>query len=167
MCHHVNEHVIIFSTYNSLHRIVDAGIKINACTVTAHNSANTALPVVALAAVDADRAFFFTATQFAKNGKRGMNNAQIYGNNLITVAAQELSSVVLSPPTVKVTELPYERKKETVALTDANTVTTVVDSLDENVAQKVLVAALVRVSSSTCSLTVLCSRISTSVVIVS
>ena len=39
------------------------------------------------------------------------------------------------------TELPYERKKETVALTDANTVTTVVDSLDENVAQKVLVAA--------------------------
>lgn len=145
MCHHVNEHVIIFSTYNSLHRIVDAGIKINALYCDeAHNSVQrNFFPVVALAAVDADRAFFFTATpKFAKNGKRGMNNAQIYGNNLITVAAQELiecGSII--PPTVKVTELPYERKKETVALTDANTVTTVVDSLDENVAQKVLVAA--------------------------
>ena len=96
MCHHVNEHVIIFSTYNSLHRIVDAGIKINALYCDeAHNSVQrNFFPVVALAAVDADRAFFFTATpKFAKNGKRGMNNAQIYGNNLITVAAQELYRV--------------------------------------------------------------------------
>ena len=44
-----------------------------------------------------------------------MNNAQIYGNNLITVAAQEaIECGSIIPPTVKVTELPYERKKETV-----------------------------------------------------
>ena len=63
MCHHVNEHVIIFSTYNSLHRIVDAGIKINALYCDeAHNSVQRNFFLLLLLLLLMLTTFFFTAT---------------------------------------------------------------------------------------------------------
>lgn len=145
MCKSAQAHAIIFTTYNSLNKIVDAGIQIdNLYCDEAHNSVQrNFFPVVALAAVDAARAYFFTATpKYAKNGKRGMNNGQIYGTNLITVAAQELiecGSIVA--PTIITHKTEAVRNKETVAFVDADTVTGVIDTLDEDQATKVLVAA--------------------------
>ena len=145
MCRKANEHAILFTTYNSLNKIVDAGVKINTLYCDeAHNSVQrNFFPVVALASVDADNAYFFTATpKFARNGKRGMNNAQIYGNNLITVPAQELmecGSIVA--PTIVTHKTEAVRTKETVAFVDADTVTGIIDTLSDEQATKVLVAA--------------------------
>jgi len=145
MCRKSNEHAILFTTYNSLNKIVDAGVKINTLYCDeAHNSVQrNFFPVVALASIDADNAYFFTATpKFARNGKRGMNNAQIYGNNLITVPAQELmecGSIVA--PTIVTHKTEAVRNKETVAFVDADTVTGIIDTLSDEQATKVLVAA--------------------------
>ena len=64
MCHHVGEHVIIFTTYHSLPRIIDAGIDINCCYFDeAHNAVQRNHFVgVAAASMTADASYCFTAT---------------------------------------------------------------------------------------------------------
>ena len=88
------ENVIIFSTYHSLHRILQADIEVN-CVLfdEAHNSIKknfyrSVEPIVKIA----EKAFFFTATPKYSNvyNKPGMNWAETFGKIIYNVAAPDL-----------------------------------------------------------------------------
>ena len=93
MCHTVREHVIIFTTYHSLHRIVESGIDVDTVYFDeAHNSVQRHFygPTEALSK-KADRAFFFTATRkcSAVAHKPGMNWVETYGEVIARVSAMK------------------------------------------------------------------------------
>ena len=88
------ENVIIFTTYHSLHRVMEADIEVNTIYFDeAHNSVqrNFFPPTEHFAAV-ADRCYFFTATP--KHSltvfKPGMNDAEVYGKVICNVPAPKL-----------------------------------------------------------------------------
>ena len=146
MCHHVGEHVIIFTTYHSLGRIIDAGIDINCCYFDeAHNAVQRNHFVgVAAASMTADASYFFTATpKHTRRTNRGMNNGEIYGSVLENVPAPELiAGGSILPPTILPFEVDYARQKGAdAAVNDRDMLLGVVDSLDANSASKVLVAS--------------------------
>ena len=137
---------LIFTTYNSLNKIVAAGIDINVMYCDeAHNSTRKDFfKSVAAASLIADRKYFFTATP--KNSKNphgpGMNNIMVYGPVIEKVPAQELvESGCILPPTVIAHETHSVRNKDTAAIVDGETVVNILDTLDECNASKVLVAA--------------------------
>jgi superfamily II DNA or RNA helicase len=146
MCHHVGEHVIIFTTYHSLPRIIDAGIDINCCYFDeAHNAVQRHHFVgVAAASLSADAAYFFTATpKHTRRTNRGMNNGEIYGRILCNVPAPELiKGGSILPPTIIPYEVDFERQKgAAAAVNDRDMLLGVIDSLDVASASKVLVAS--------------------------
>lgn len=146
MCHHVGEHVIIFTTYHSLPRIIDAGIDINCCYFDeAHNAVQRHHFVgVAAASLSADAAYFFTATpKHTRRTNRGMNNGEIYGRILCNVPAPELiKGGSILPPTIIPYEVDFERQKgAAAAVNDRDMLLGVIDSLDAASASKVLVAS--------------------------
>lgn len=146
MCQHVGEHTIIFTTYHSLPRIIDAGININCCYFDeAHNAVQRNHFIgVAAASLSADSAYFFTATpKHTRKSNRGMNNTEIYGGVLCNVPAPELvASGSILPPTVIPFEVDITREKGAAACTgDRAMLLGVIDSLSESQASKILVAA--------------------------
>ena len=146
MCHHVGEHVIIFTTYHSLGRIIDAGIKLDCCYFDeAHNAVQRNHFVgVAAASLSADASYFFTATpKHTRFSNRGMNNGEIFGSVLENVPAPELiAGGSILPPTILPFEVDYARQKGAdAAVNDRDMLLGVVDSLDVNSASKVLVAS--------------------------
>ena len=93
------ENRIIFTTYHSLHRVVDSGILIDTIYFDeAHNgtSKNFFIPIERLSHRPRTRKFFFTATPKVSRGKksvngvRGMCNRKVYGSVLEQTTAQEL-----------------------------------------------------------------------------
>ena len=146
MCHHVGEHVIIFTTYHSLPRIIDAGIDINCCYFDeAHNAVQRNHFVgVAAASMTADASYFFTATpKHTRRTNRGMNNSEIYGSVLCNVPAPELvQGGSILPPTVVPYEIDITREKGAAAATsDRAMLLDIVDSLPADKASKILVAS--------------------------
>ncbi len=146
MCHHVGEHVIIFTTYHSLPRIIDAGIDINCCYFDeAHNAVQRNHFVgVAAASMTSDAAYFFTATpKHTRRTNRGMNNSEIYGSVLCNVPAPELvQGGSILPPTVVPYEIDITREKGAAAATsDRAMLLDIVDSLPADKASKILVAS--------------------------
>ena len=146
MCHHVGEHVIIFTTYHSLPRIIDAGIDINCCYFDeAHNAVQRNHFVgVAAASMTSDAAYFFTATpKHTRRTNRGMNNSEIYGSVLCNVPAPELvQGGSILPPTVIPYEIDITREKGAAAATsDRAMLLDIVDSLPADKASKILVAS--------------------------
>lgn len=146
MCHHVGEHVIIFTTYHSLPRIIDAGIDISACYFDeAHNAVQRHHFVgVAAASLSSKASYFFTATpKHTRKSNRGMNNGEIYGRVLCNVPAPELiKGGSILPPTIVPYEVDFERQKgAAAAVNDRDMLLGVVDSLDAASASKVLVAS--------------------------
>ncbi|QPB08466.1 DNA helicase [Synechococcus phage S-H9-2] len=146
MCHHVGEHVIIFTTYHSLPRIIDAGINLDACYFDeAHNAVQRHHFVgVAAASLSSKASYFFTATpKHTRKSNRGMNNGEIYGKVLCNVPAPELiKGGSILPPTVIPYEVDFERQKgAAAAVNDRDMLLGVVDSLDAASASKVLVAS--------------------------
>lgn len=142
----LNRHTLIFTTYNSLSRIVETDAHIDTIYFDeAHNAYKRNFFVsVAVASQDAGAAYFFTATpKYSKNANgRGMNNTAVYGNTLITVPAAELvANGSIVPPTVVTHQTNLLRSKESMAKIDSQTVVDVLDNLDETQASKVLVAA--------------------------
>jgi superfamily II DNA or RNA helicase len=137
---------LIFTTYNSLGKIVASGIDIDVMYCDeAHNSTRKDFfKSVAAASMIADKKYFFTATP--KNNKNpngpGMNNIMVYGPVIEKVPAQELvESGCILPPTVIAHETDAVRNKDTAAIVDSQTVINILDTLDESHASKVLVAA--------------------------
>ena len=146
MCHHVREHVIIFTTYHSLPRIIDAGIDLDCCYFDeAHNAVQRHHFVgVAAASLSSKASYFFTATpKHTRKTNRGMNNREIYGSVLCNVPAPEL---IAGGSILPVTIQPYERdlvreKGAAAAVNDRVMLLDIVDSLPADKASKVLVAS--------------------------
>ena len=146
MCHHVGEHVIIFTTYHSLGRIIDAGIDLSACYFDeAHNAVRRDFFVaVAAASLTSKASYFFTATpKHTRRTNRGMNNGEIYGPVLENVPAPELvAGGSILPPTVIPYEVDITREKGAAASTsDRIMLLDIVDNLPEDMPGKILVAA--------------------------
>ena len=133
------ENVIIFTTYHSLHRLVEADIEVNTIYFDeAHNSVQrNFFPATEHFSADADRCFFFTATP--KHSltifKPGMNDGSIYGQVICNVPAPMLvDEGYILPPKVVVKQLPQGDFK----LTDSQNL---LETIDDNAINKILIAA--------------------------
>jgi len=146
LCQENNQHLIIFTTYNSLHRIVESGIDIDVVYFDeAHNSVKkNFFTSTAIMSFMSDKSFFFTATpKYHTNPlANGMNNHMVYGENLITVSAPELiQNGSILPAEISAFEIDDVRRKDTAAKTDCETILNIVDNLPDESSSKVLVAA--------------------------
>ncbi len=81
------ENVIIFTTYHSLHRVMEADIEVNTIYFDeAHNSVQrNFFPATEFFSHDADRCYFYTATpkHSLTITKPGMNDGAVYGQFLL------------------------------------------------------------------------------------
>ena len=140
-------HQVIFTTYHSLNRIVEAGIDIDVAYFDeAHNATSKQFfPKTAMVSQMASNCYFFTATpRVSKNPMgRGMNNSLVFGETLHNTPAQDLiESGSIIPPSIVIHEQPaVARTKTNAADCDANTVLEIIDNLDADAGQKILVAA--------------------------
>ena len=135
----VGENVIIFTTYHSLHRVMEADIEVNTIYFDeAHNSVQrNFFPATEFFAGDADRKYFFTATP--KHSltvfKPGMNDPEVYGQVICNVPAPKLvEQGYILPPKVVVKNLPTGDAK----LTDCDNL---LQTIDEQPLDKILIAA--------------------------
>lgn len=145
VCKAVNTHQLIFTTYNSLRRINEAGIDVDLIYFDeAHNSVRRDFyKEVAAASLTAKNAYYFTATPKYRGGQISMNNTTVYGKELINVPAPELvANGSIIPPTIKSHVVDIERNKSLLAAeNDREVLIDIVSQLDEDSAQKILVAA--------------------------
>ena len=107
----VGENVIIFTTYHSLHRVMESDIEVNTIYFDeAHNSVQrNFFPATEFFSGDADRCYFYTATP--KHSltvfKPGMNDSEVYGQVICNVPAPQLvDEGYILPPKVVIKELP-------------------------------------------------------------
>ena len=140
------QHSIIFSTYHSLGRIVDAEIDVDVLYCDeAHNATQKHHFVgVADTSRNASNSYFFTATpKYTRGGcNRGMNNVDVFGNTLISVPAPELvNNGSIIPPKLVIHETEHVRTKYNAVDVDRQMVLEIIDDLDEQQSAKVLVAA--------------------------
>jgi len=133
------ENVIIFTTYHSLHRVIEADIEVNTIYFDeAHNSVQrNFFPSTEFFSYDADRCYFFTATpkHSVTVFKPGMNDQEVYGQVICNVPAPQLvEEGYILPPKVVVQELPQGDFKQS---DDKN----LLDTIDANSLNKILIAA--------------------------
>ena len=133
---------LIFTTYNSLQKIVDSEIAVNTAYFDeAHNSVkrNFFAPTEVVSQSDA-RTFFFTATPKYSSTvfKPGMNMPEIYGQTICNVPAPELvEGGYILPPKVVVKKMEmaeggknYQRDGDYM-----------LDAIDDHDVDKILIAA--------------------------
>ena len=147
-CHHdvckiQNLHQLIFTTYNSLHRIQEAEIEVDTIYFDeAHNSVQRHFfPAVEYFSQQASRKYFFTATpkHSLTISKPGMNMPEIYGQVIAQVpATQMVAEGYILPPKVVVKQLPMVHDKQMVAERDASNM---LETIDENSLNKILICA--------------------------
>jgi len=137
------ENVVIFTTYNSLHRIMEADIEVNTIYFDeAHNSVKkNFFPATEFFANDADRCYFYTATP--KHSltimKPGMNDGAVYGQVLVNVPAPELvEQGYILPPKVVVKQLPMIKGRKVVFADDCDNL---IETIDDNNIDKTLICA--------------------------
>jgi superfamily II DNA or RNA helicase len=91
---HTKTHKLIFTTYHSLHRVMESDIKVNTIHFDeAHNSVQKNFyPSVEYFSEHADRSYFYTATpKYSSTPKKpGMNNSQVYGNIIANIPATRM-----------------------------------------------------------------------------
>ncbi len=141
----VNNHKLIFTTYNSLRRVNESEINIDiAYYDEAHNATRTDF-FDSVANCNATNYYYFTATPKHRRSSlgTGMNNKIVFGQIISNISAPELvEQGNILPPTIQIHEVDYERQKGlTAADNDASTLIDMIDGLDTRNAQKVLVAA--------------------------
>ena len=142
---HADTNRIIFTTYHSLGRVVDAGVNVDVAYFDeAHNSTQKShFVAVAATSLSADSKYFFTATpkHHTNPNANGMNNVSIYGNVIHNVRAQELIETgCIIPPQVDTYKVDLVREKKTAAEADRNMIVDILDNIDHD-NPKVLVAA--------------------------
>ena len=142
-----SESCIIFTTYHSLHRVVESGIDIDTIYYDeAHNATGKHFfKSVFAVAQYAKRRYYFTATPRTGRGvsvARGMNNSDVYGGTLCNVPAQELIKAgAIVPPKVVPFETDRVRNKHNAHEVDADNLRDMFEQLDVFQKPKVLVAA--------------------------
>ena len=137
------ENVIIFTTYHSLHRILEADVEVNTIYFDeAHNSVQrNFFPPTEHFAADADRCYFFTATpkHSVTVFKPGMNDAEVYGRVICNVPAPKLvEEGYILPPKVVVKQLDMVQDRQLIADRDCQNL---IDTIDENSLDKILICA--------------------------
>ena len=141
------KHKIIFTTYHSLHRVVDSDITIDTVYYDeAHNGTGKKFFEGVNGMVhNATRRFAFTATPRMGRGvsaNRGMNNSQVWGQTLENVPATELIEAgAILPPQIVPFETDRVREKHNAHDVDAENLKDILSSLDSQQSAKVLVAA--------------------------
>jgi len=140
---------IIFTTYHSLHRVLDSMVDIDRIYFDeAHNGTGKSFfkQIKRVADLQISR-FFFTATPRIARSKnnisaeRGMNNAEVWGNVLEQTTAQELidSGTILYPKVI-----PFENDRERTKLNahevDSDNLKDILTNITDN-NPKVLVSA--------------------------
>lgn len=130
---------LIFTTYHSLHKVQEAGIKVDTIYFDeAHNSVQrNFFPATEHFSNNADRCYFFTATpkHSATIFKPGMNDGSVYGQVICNVPAPKLvEQGYILPPVVRLTQLPQGDFKQS----DSKNL---LDTIDDNTANKILIAA--------------------------
>jgi superfamily II DNA or RNA helicase len=135
MCHTMREHVIIFTTYHSLHRVQESGIAVDTIYFDeAHNSVqrNFYGPTEYFSK-HADRCYYFTATRKTSVTvkKPGMNWTETYGQVIARVSAPDLvQNGYILPPKVKVIEMDKIDKKSLTPHLEGNNVLASIDQID-------------------------------------
>ena len=140
---------IIFTTYHSLHRVLDSMVNINRIYFDeAHNGTSKVFfrQIKRVAEYQIPR-FFFTATPRISRSKnsisaeRGMNNTAIYGEKLEETSAKELidSGTILYPKVIPF-ETDRERTRQNAHEVDSDNLKDILNSLNEN-NPKVIVSA--------------------------
>ena len=143
ICKTLNLHQLIFTTYNSLHRIQEAEIEVDTIYFDeAHNSVQRHFfPAVEYFSQEASRKYFFTATpkHSLTISKPGMNLPEVYGQVIAQVpATQMVAEGYILPPKVVVKQLPMVQDKQMVAERDASNM---LETIDENSLNKILICA--------------------------
>ena len=136
------ENVIIFTSYNSLHRIQEADIEVNAIYFDeAHNSVKkNFFPATEFFAENADRCYFYTATpkHSLTPNKPGMNWS-VYGQVLENVPAPELvQQGYILPPKVVVKKLDVIKGRKVMYAEDGDNL---IETIDDNEVDKILICA--------------------------
>ena len=143
ICKTAGEHQLIFTTYNSLGRIVDADVEVDTIYFDeAHNSVKrNFFPATEHYSQEANRCYFFTATRKTSVTvmKPGMNDRAVYGDVICRVSAPELvEGGYILPPKVRVIDMEkVDRHSITPNLESANILTTI----DDINIKKILVCA--------------------------
>jgi len=135
------KHQLIFTTYNSLQRIVDAEIDVDTIYFDeAHNSVKrNFFPATEHFSANADRCYFFTATpkHSITINKPGMNLPEVYGQVICQVPAPELvDGGYILPPKVVVKQLPMVKDRQVVFERDAENL---LETIDDQSVKKVLI----------------------------
>ncbi len=134
---------IIFTTYHSLHRIVEADVEVDTIYFDeAHNSVQrNFIEFVEHYSLNAERCYFFTATpkHSLTPMKVGMNEHDIFGNVICNVPAPKLvDEGYILPPKVKVYKTDILKKDEITFDVECNQI---MDNIDDHNTKKILVCA--------------------------
>ena len=138
---HTKTHKLIFTTYHSLHRVMESGIQVNTIHFDeAHNSVQKNFyPAVEYFSQHADRCYFYTATpKYSSTPKKpGMNNVQVYGNIIANVPAPRMiKEGYIIPP--KIVAKQVSLSSTNVFERDCNHL---IESIDEAEVSKILICA--------------------------
>jgi superfamily II DNA or RNA helicase len=142
-CAAANRHQLIFTTYNSLQRLVDAEIDVDTIYFDeAHNSVQRHFfPATEHFSANANRCYFFTATpkHSATISKPGMNLPEVYGQVICQVPAPELvEGGYILPPKVVVKQLAMVQDRQVIYQRDADNL---METIDDQSISKILVCA--------------------------
>ena len=134
-------HQLIFTTYHSLHKIMESGIKVNTIHFDeAHNSVQRNFyPATEYFSQHADRCYFYTATPkySATPKKHGMNDINVYGNIIANIPAPRMvNEGYIIPP--KIIAKQVSLNNTNVFERDCNHL---LESIDDAGVSKVLVCA--------------------------
>jgi len=139
----MEKHCLIFTTYNSLQRLVDAEIDVDTIYFDeAHNSVQRHFfPATEHFAANANRCYFFTATpkHSLSISKPGMNLPEVYGQVICQVPAPELvKQGYILPPKVVVKQLPMVQDRQMIFERDADNL---METIDDQNLKKILICA--------------------------
>jgi superfamily II DNA or RNA helicase len=138
---HKDHHKLIFTSYNSLKKVIESGIKVDTYNFDeCHNSVKkNFFPHIEDAVKSANKKYFFTATpknSLIPDKKPGMNIKEVYGEILCSVPMTQMvdQGFVIPPLVVK-------KEVENSENIDERNCNLILKTLDEENASKVLIAA--------------------------
>ena len=140
---HNSSHKLIFTTYNSLQRLVDAEIDVNTIYFdeSHHSVKRNFFPATEYFSANANRCYFMTATpkHSLTVSKPGMNLPEVYGNVICQVPAPELvNQGYILPPKVVIKQLPMVQDKQMIYERDADNL---LETIADNQVSKILICA--------------------------
>ena len=140
---HNSRHKLVFTTYNSLQRLVDAEIDVDTIYFDeAHNSVKrNFFPATEYFSANANRCYFMTATpkHSLTVSKPGMNLPEVYGNVICQVPAPELvKQGYILPPKVVIKKLAMVQDKQMIYERDADNL---LETIDDQSISKILICA--------------------------